>query len=107
MTDIGLVLEGYSDASLAPFGGRSYGASTITLNGSVIAWKCGKQAFTTMSVAEAELYEAAQTTLLMKGIQALVQEIAGRWVPQTLLVDNSARSISYTGMSRVVALRAT
>ena len=43
-----------------------------------------------MSVAEAELYEAAQTTLLMKGIQALVQEIAGRWVPQTLLVDNSA-----------------
>ncbi|CAE7214330.1 RE1 [Symbiodinium microadriaticum] len=90
MTDIGLVLEGFSDASFAPFGGRSYGASTITLNGSVIAWKCGKQAFTTMSVAEAELYEAAQTTLLMKGIQALVQEIAGRWVPQTLLVDNSA-----------------
>ncbi|CAE7242183.1 unnamed protein product, partial [Symbiodinium sp. CCMP2456] len=87
---VGLVLEGFSDASFAPFGGRSYGASTITLNGSVVAWKCGRQAFATMSVAEAELYEAAQTTLLMKGIQALVQEIVGKHVPQILLVDNSA-----------------
>ncbi|CAE7236757.1 RE1 [Symbiodinium sp. CCMP2456] len=88
--NVGLVLEGFSDASFAPFGGRSYGASTITLNGSVVAWKCGRHAFATMSVAEAELYEAAQTTLLMKGIQALVQEIVGKCVPQILLVDNSA-----------------
>ena len=56
----GLGLTGYSDASFAPFGGRSYGASTIALNGSVVSWRCGRQAFTTMSVAEAELYEAAQ-----------------------------------------------
>ena len=86
IANIGLVLEGFSDASFARFGGRSYGASTITLDGSVVAWKCGKQGFATMSVAEAELYEAAQTTTLMKGIQALVQEIVAKRVPQTLWV---------------------
>ena len=79
---LGLRLEGFSDASFTPFGGRSYGASVIALNGSVVAWKCGKQAFTTMSVAEAELYEAAQATLLMKGIKALLGEMVGRAVPQ-------------------------
>ena len=88
--NIGLSLEGFSDASFAPFGGRSYGASVVTLNGSVVAWKCGRQAFATMSVAEAELYEAAQTVLLMKGIGALIEEIAGRSILRTLFVDNSA-----------------
>ena len=86
----GLDLTGYSDASFAPFGGRSYGASTIALNGSVVSWRCGRQAFTTMSVAEAELYEAAQATLLLQGVAALVQEIVGIQVPQSLLVDNAA-----------------
>ena len=94
--NIGLRLQGFSDASFAPFGGRSYGASTITLNGSVISWKCGRQAFTTMSVAEAELYEAAQTTLLMKGVHALIVEIVGKEVPQALYIDNSA-SVSLIG----------
>ena len=42
--NLGLRLEGFSDASFTPFGGRSYGASVIALNGSVVAWKCGKQA---------------------------------------------------------------
>ncbi|CAE7259551.1 RE1, partial [Symbiodinium microadriaticum] len=86
----GLGLTGYSDASFAPFGGRSYGASTIALNGSVVSWRCGRQAFTTMSVAEAELYEAAQATLLLQGVAALVQEIVGTQVAQSLLVDNAA-----------------
>ncbi|CAE7577689.1 RE1 [Symbiodinium sp. CCMP2456] len=94
--NIRLRLEGFSDASFAPFGGRSYGASAISLNGSVVSWKCGKQAFTTMSVAEAELYEAAQTTLLMKGIHALISEIVSEEVPQALYVDNSA-SVSLIG----------
>ena len=94
--NIGLRLEGFSDASFAPFGGRSYGASAITLNGSVIAWKCGKQAFTTMSVAEAELYEAAQTMLLMKEVHTLITEIVGKAVPQALYIDNSA-SVSLIG----------
>ena len=86
----GLGLTGYSDASFAPLGGRSYGASAIALNGSVVSWRCGRQAFTTMSVAEAELYEAAQATLLLQGIAALVQEIIGTQVPQSLLVNNAA-----------------
>eukprot|EP00439_Symbiodinium_sp_Y106_P022529 s5312_g2.t2 len=90
IASVRLRLEGFSDASFAPFGGRSYGASAITLNGSVVTWKCGRQAFTTMSVAEAELYEAAQTTLLMKGIHALLVEIVGKPVPQALYIDNSA-----------------
>eukprot|EP00439_Symbiodinium_sp_Y106_P044585 s732_g5.t1 len=88
--NLGLVLEGYSDASFAPFGGRSYGASVVALSGSVVSWKCARQAFTTMSVAEAELYEAAQTTLLMQGTSALIEEILGRRIPQALLIDNSA-----------------
>ncbi|CAE7352485.1 RE1, partial [Symbiodinium necroappetens] len=71
------LLEGFSDASFAPFGGRSYGASAITLN-------------------EAELYEAAQTTLLMKGVHALIKEIVGKAVPQALYIDNSA-SVSLIG----------
>ena len=86
----GLGLTGYNDVSFAPFGGRSYGASAIALNGSVVSWRCGHQAFTTMSVAEAELYEAAQATLLLQGIAALVQELIGTQVPQSLLVDSVA-----------------
>ena len=46
-----VVLVGYSDSSFAPYGGRSYGASVVTVGGSPVAWKSGKQAMTTLSTS--------------------------------------------------------
>ena len=85
-----LRLVGYSDASFSPAGGRSFGACLTVINGSPVAWKAGKQAFVTLSVAEAEMYEAAQAATLLESIGVLLDEIAGARVHRLLRVDNSA-----------------
>ena len=85
-----LRLVGYSDASFSPAGGRSFGACLTVINGSPVAWKALKQAFVTLSVAEAEMYEAAQAATLLESIGVLLDEIAGARVHRLLRVDNSA-----------------
>ena len=54
------LIEGYSDSSFAPRGGRSQGAMIVTVAGMVVLWKAKKQPFVTLSTAESELLEATQ-----------------------------------------------
>ena len=46
------------DASFSPYGEKSYGVSVVTVLNSSVAWKASKHGFVTLSVMEAELYEA-------------------------------------------------
>ena len=85
-----ICLTGYSDASFAPFGGKSFGASLVTASGSPISWKASKQAFVTLSVMEAELYEASQAATLLESVGCLFDETYKTRVARLLCVDNSA-----------------
>ncbi|CAE7339218.1 RE1, partial [Symbiodinium pilosum] len=73
--DRDILLEGYSDSSFAPYGERSYGASVVTVNGSPVAWKSGKQGMVTLSTMESELLEATNAVTLLECVGCLVDEI--------------------------------
>ena len=83
-------IEGFSDASFAPNGSRSVGCSMTRYQGQPVAWRCGKQALVSLSVAEAELIEAINTTQLAYGISAITNEIHQRSAEIVIKVDNSA-----------------
>ena len=70
-----------SDASYAPYGGRSFGVAVITVDGFPVSWKASKQSFVTLSVMESELYEAFQTTLLLEHVGVLLDELCEVPVP--------------------------
>ncbi|CAE7406162.1 GIP [Symbiodinium sp. CCMP2592] len=93
----GLTVIAYSDASFAPTGSRSYGASVVTVNGSPIAWKAGRQGMVTLSTMEAELLEATQTAVLTEGLACLLDEFCGRRVERLLRVDNAAATSMLLG----------
>ena len=84
-----VTLHGYSDASFAPLGKRSFGACVVTINDTPVAWKAGRQAFVTLSVMEAELYEAAQASVLLESIGCLLDEVFGYRIDRSLYVDNA------------------
>ena len=83
-------LVGYSDASFAPFGGKSFGCSVAVVGSSPVAWKAGKQPYVTMSVCEAELVEGSTCALLLESIQALLSEACGYAGAAQLRIDNAA-----------------
>ena len=85
-----LKLVGFSDASFAPFGSKSYGASLVVVEDSPVAWRCGKQGYVMLSIMESELYQATEAAVLIESIAALLDEIAGLYVPRKLCVDNTA-----------------
>ena len=87
--DAGRII-GYSDASFAPQGGRSVGASVVVLGGSPVTWKSGRQSFVTVSVAEAELHAATQCVVLVKSVAAVADELLNKAHEQVLRVDNTA-----------------
>ena len=90
-------LIGYSDANYAPYGGRSFGAVVITVDGFPVSWKASKQSFVTLSVMESELYEASQTTLLLEHVGVLLDELCGERIKRTLRVDNTSAVAMLTG----------
>ena len=90
-------LVGYSDASYAPYGGRSFGAAVITVDGFPVSWKAGKQSFVTLSVMESELYEASQTTLLLEHVGVLLDELCGERIKRTPRVDSTSAVAMLTG----------
>ena len=92
-----VVLIGFSDSSFAPYGDRSYGASVVTLNGSPVAWKCGRQGMVTLGTMESELLEATTVVTLLECIGCLVDEICGKRVHRHLRVDNSSASAMLCG----------
>ena len=83
-------LVGYSDASFATFGGKSFGCSVAVVGRSPVAWKAGKQPYVTMSVCEAELVEGSTCALLLESVQALLCEACGYAGVPRLLLDNAA-----------------
>ena len=69
----------------------------ITVNGFLVSWKAGKQSFVTLSVMEAELYEASQTSILLEHVGVLLDELVGSRVQRLLRVDNSSAVSMLTG----------
>eukprot|EP00439_Symbiodinium_sp_Y106_P029291 s4391_g3.t1 len=80
----------FTDASFAPYGARSYGATVITYGRAPVLWKAGRQSFVTMSVMEAELYAAAQGYNLLESISSVLQEIEPDAFDKVLAIDNSS-----------------
>ena len=80
----------YSDASFSPFGEKSFGACAVMYLGSAIAWKASKQAFVTLSVMEAELYETTNAVVLLENIASILGEVLGVRAERYLMVDNSS-----------------
>ncbi|OLP91876.1 Copia protein [Symbiodinium microadriaticum] len=81
---------GYSDASFSPYGEKSFGASVVTVMNTPIAWKAAKQGFVTLSVMEAELYEATNAVLLMESVGSVLDEVLGSRARRLLRLDNSS-----------------
>ena len=80
----------YTDASYAPFGQRSFGAAVVTLEGSPVAWKAGRQSFVTLSVMEAELYAATQGCVLLESVSSVLEEVCPRTYSKVLAIDNTS-----------------
>ena len=68
-------VEGFSDASFAPYGSRSVGCSLTRYLEQPVSWRCGRQALVSLSVAEAELIEAINATQMTYGIIAITEEL--------------------------------
>ncbi|CAE7888738.1 RE1 [Symbiodinium microadriaticum] len=83
------MLTVYSDASYAPGGGRSFGCIMAQVCGMPVCWRASKQPVITLSVAEAELYEAVSAVQLGLGVASLLYELGQRPVMH-LKIDNSA-----------------
>ena len=83
------LLTVYSDASFAPGGGRSFGATMAQIYGMPVAWRASKQPVITLSVAEAELYEGCSAVQLGLGISALLSEL-DLYPVMHLRIDNAA-----------------
>ena len=82
-------LSAYSDASFAPSGSRSHAGSLILLYNCPVAWRSGRQAFTTLSSAKSELVALQETFILAQAVQAVMTSLM---VPARieLYVDNMA-----------------
>ncbi|CAE7884617.1 RE1 [Symbiodinium sp. KB8] len=87
----------FTDASFAPFGARSYGATVIVYGQAAVSWKAGKQSFITMSTMESELYAAAQGYVLLQSVSAILREIGVGPFDQELAIDNSSAVAMCTG----------
>ena len=82
-------LSAYTDASFAPTGSRSHTGSLVMLHNCPVAWRSGRQAFTTLSSAESELVALQETYILAQAVQAVMTSFR----PPTrinLYVDNMA-----------------
>ena len=75
MTSTGAVIEGFSDASLAPSSERSQQAVMLFVMGGLVAWSSHRQAFVTMSTAESELVAICELTTCVRSIEELVAEL--------------------------------
>ena len=83
-------LSGYSDASFAPLGNKSFGCSLAMIGRAPVSWKAGKQPMVAMSVCEAELMEGPTCALLLESTQAMLKEILPDTGAPVLYIDNQA-----------------
>ena len=84
-------LQVFTDISYSPSGSgaRSHGCVMVTWDCAPLWWKCSRQAFPTMSTAEAELMEAVEGFALGDAVHTLLAEHEGEH-PKRLWVDNAA-----------------
>ncbi|CAE7759843.1 RE1 [Symbiodinium necroappetens] len=78
-------LSGYSDASYAPHGGKSFGCSLVMIGKTPVTWKAGKQPIVSMSV---ELLEGSNCALLVQSTEAMLPATS----TPSLYIDNQAAS---------------
>ena len=83
-------LEIQADVSFAPGGGRSIQGVMVMYGGGIIAWESTRQAYTTMSTAEAELTGYVQATAIGEAMSSLVEMLEGKKVKKMILGDNAA-----------------
>ena len=83
-------LEAYSDASHAPSGGRSVQGTVLLWRGCVILWESSRQAFTTLSSAEAELVAMVYTIQAGESVCPIIEEFLETDLKVSLPSDNAA-----------------
>ena len=90
-------LRGFSDASFAPFGMKSFGCCLAVVGRTPVAWKAGRQPYVTLSVCEAELVEGSNCALLLETMETLLRELQVYEGSPTLCIDNSAAGSILSG----------
>jgi hypothetical protein len=85
----GLTLHCFGDASFAPGGNRSIGASVCLLGSMPIHWRTARQTLTAESSCEAELITLSETSHISLSLRALLSEMEVATV-SILLCDNRA-----------------
>ena len=83
-------LRGFSDASFAPFGTRSFGCCLAVVGQTPVAWKASRRPYVTLSVCEAELVEGSNCALLLETMETLLRELGVYEGAPTLCIDNTA-----------------
>ncbi len=71
------VLEVFSDASFSPDGEASHGCLVVTLNGTAVFWRSGRQHLIALSTAEAELIEFVDAITAGESIAVVINELVG------------------------------
>ncbi|CAE7537698.1 RE1 [Symbiodinium sp. CCMP2592] len=93
------VLEVYTDASHSPGGDRSMQSLIVLWKGVPIGWESARQAFTTLSSAEAELVTMVHGVQVSECIQSLLDELLGEDTVVSLQGDNQAALRSFDPVS--------
>ena len=103
----GRLLEAFADISFAPNGDRSHQGVIICAAGSPIQWGASRQAFHTMSTAEAELVGYCEAATMLKSVEALMKVIHMSCSGDDSVdgsVDNSFEKVVYGGNSRALSI---
>ena len=86
--DTGLIA--YSDASYAPEGNRSHTGWVVFFHRSPVRWRSARQAFVTLSTAEAELVAGLDAVVALQSEEAMLSEFGVSSFDKTLRVDSQS-----------------
>ena len=104
----GRLLEAFADISFAPNGDRSHQGIIICAAGSPIQWEASRQAFHTMSTAEAELVGYCEAATMLKSVEALMKVIHTSCPSDGSVdgshVDNSFEKVVYGDNSSALSI---
>ena len=75
VTALPYLLESFTDASFAPAGDRRFEAGIVQVGRNLVFWGAGKQPFTALSTAEAELLGVLEGVALTESLEGLVREL--------------------------------
>ena len=98
-------LIAFTDASFASEGTKSFGAFVLSLGGSIVHWKCGKQSHSSYSTAESELLAVADGYVGSTSITALVEELMPQTHMQTMLAVDNAAAVALVSQTKAVSWR--